>query len=119
MDRLRQALPMIWDEKTAHRGVWDAACPSTGQCAVTALLVQELFGGDLRQVDVSGEDHYFGSLDGRVIDLTADQFSTPPDHSKAERVEREDLLANADTRARYELLRHRLNEVLSSDQVGA
>ncbi len=59
---------------------WTPENPARGQCGVTALIVQELLGGDLvlGEVLVGGGRvgyHYWNRLPGgRDIDFTADQF---------------------------------------------
>jgi len=48
---------------------------SCGQCYVTALLVQDLLGGDVITGKVNGESHYWNRLpDGIELDLTSDQY---------------------------------------------
>lgn len=60
---------------------WTPANPSRGQCAATALVVRDLFGGELLEAEVlfrSGERqgfHYWNRLAGAEVDLTADQFT--------------------------------------------
>ena len=55
--------------------------PSRGQCGTTALVIQDLLGGDLMVADVQYEDrvegvHYWNVTPGGVeLDLTRDQFS--------------------------------------------
>jgi hypothetical protein len=59
---------------------WTVANPSRGQCAVTALVVRDLLGGELLEAEVhypNGERqgfHYWNRLPGLDLDLTADQF---------------------------------------------
>jgi hypothetical protein len=59
---------------------WHPGNPARGQCGVTALITQELLGGDLILGEVFvGERqvgyHYWNRLpDGREVDFTADQF---------------------------------------------
>lgn len=59
---------------------WGPDNPARAQCGVTALVVQDLLGGDLihGEVHVNGVkdgNHYWNRLpDGTEIDLTADQF---------------------------------------------
>ncbi|WBB53791.1 hypothetical protein [Verrucosispora sp. WMMD573] len=59
---------------------WRPDNPARGQCGVTALVVQELLGGDLILGEVFAQDakighHYWNRLpDGQDVDLTADQF---------------------------------------------
>jgi hypothetical protein len=63
-----------------HNPVWDPANPARGQCGVTALIVNDLLGGDLvrAEVHVAGERvdfHWWNLLPGGVeVDLTRDQF---------------------------------------------
>jgi hypothetical protein len=61
--------------------LWSESCPERGQCGVTAVLVQELLGGDLLLADVLFADgspqgvHYWNRLPGgEEVDLTRSQF---------------------------------------------
>lgn len=48
--------------------------PTYGQCAVTAMLVNKFFGGEIRKLWVSGGGtHYFNIINGKIIDLTREQ----------------------------------------------
>lgn len=59
---------------------WHRDNPARGQCGVTALIVQDLLGGELVLGEVFVGDtrvghHYWNRLPGgRDVDLTADQF---------------------------------------------
>ncbi|MFE5290692.1 hypothetical protein ACFQ8T_00810 [Isoptericola sp. NPDC056618] len=59
---------------------WTPERPSRDQCGMTALVVQDVLGGDLvlAEVHVDGAQighHYWNRLpDGTDVDLTADQF---------------------------------------------
>src|SRR5438105_11982 len=44
-DHVARALRLSWSPETARQ--WTAENPAAGQCNVTALLVHELFGGEL------------------------------------------------------------------------
>lgn len=107
MDKLRTILMHIWNAETAIGGTWSEDRPSRGQCAVTALLVQDRKGGSLQRVFHEGTGHYFNLVGGTIVDLTADQFDTPPDHASGEEVARHSLLQDPDTERRYRLLRNR------------
>ena len=86
---------------------WTPENPAWGQCAVTALIVQDLLGGILLRAKVNGVSHYWNVLDtGEKIDLTIAQFGdkvilneVPVERS------REYVLSFPDTKRRYELLR--------------
>ena len=95
--------------------------PEIGQCAVTALLVQDLFGGKIVK---NNKLHHYFNFDigiGDIFDLTQYQFE--PDEIEFELdslgninfdviVKREELLKNNDTKERYLLLRKRLKDLL-------
>jgi hypothetical protein len=60
---------------------WSPSNPARGQCAVTALVVQDLLGGDLLLAQVHHDDgshqgvHFWNRLQGGLeIDLTREQF---------------------------------------------
>jgi len=59
---------------------WSAANPASGQCAVTALVVRDLLGGQLLEAEVLRPDgsrqgfHYWNRLPGFDLDLTREQF---------------------------------------------
>jgi hypothetical protein len=83
LQHLESTLPRLWSKDTsAVPKDWDAGNPALNQCAPTALLVNDLMGGDIvratyRQVDSSCGQHYFNIIDGEKVDLTAYQFTIP------------------------------------------
>lgn len=60
---------------------WSSDNPAHGQCGPTALVVQDLLGGELLVADVSGGEgpgqvHYWNRLLGGLeLDLTREQFT--------------------------------------------
>ena len=82
--------------------------PTYGQCAITATLVYDMFGGTIHKIRVSGGGtHYFNKINEHYIDLTSDQFDLYDiyvDYSNNELVKREYCGKNADTLKRYKLL---------------
>src|SRR5436309_819387 len=77
---VESAVRQAWDATTSSDpDRWSAENPAWGQCAVTALLVQDFFGGELVRADVQGISHYWTRTpDGREVDLTRDQFGPDP-----------------------------------------
>lgn len=75
---LRARLETVWSADTsASPDRWTPQRSSLGQCAITALLVQDLFGGVLLRSVNEGDSHYWNRLDdGAEVDLTRDQFET-------------------------------------------
>lgn len=75
IEALSRAIRAAWSAETSFADDWDPEHPSVGQCAVTALVIQDFFGGDLLRSEVGGVSHYWNRLpDGSEVDLTRDQF---------------------------------------------
>lgn len=114
---MRYLLERSWTRFTsADIENWTPSRPSTGQCAVSALIVQEHMGGRIMRAPLrGGGSHYWNVLaDGRELDVTADQFdnATPPISDEPEERTSYDLLANEHTAARWRLLRDRFQTAL-------
>lgn len=111
ISELRRHLEVAWcRESSANPDAWSPLLPSTGQCAVTALIVQDRFGGEIMRVEVPGDSHYYNVVSGREVDLTRGQFGTYSPASPAETRDREYLLSNQSTARRYRLLKERLTD---------
>jgi hypothetical protein len=98
-----------WARRTSFDPAgWTLSNPAWGQCAVTALVVQDLLGGDLLRCDVAGSRHYWNSLPSsdQELDLARHQFSGRIKPRGVDRRERGYVLSFPDTRRRYKLLRH-------------
>ena len=74
-DEIQSALRKSWSLATARQ--WTPTNPTAGQCNVTALLVHELFGGDLLKTPLSTGDHFYNRIGGRRYDFTESQFREP------------------------------------------
>src|SRR5688572_18663415 len=70
-----RGLRKSWSLATARQ--WTAENPATGQCNVTALLVHELFGGELLKTRFPAGDHFYNRIGGQRYDFTDSQFSDP------------------------------------------
>jgi hypothetical protein len=110
IDELKQRLRSAWREDTSiSPGEWSGANPAVGQCAVTALIVQDLFGGELLRGQLTKGTHYWNRLpNGQEVDLTAEQFPSQPVIGNAEERSRDYVLSFPATTARYNRLRTNL-----------
>ena len=65
------ALQKSWNKDTSYYKDYCEKCsnPAYGQCAVTALVAQDYFGGQIIGCFVEGKRHYFNQIDGQDIDL--------------------------------------------------
>lgn len=77
---LEAALNKSWrKESSSDPENWTPENPAWGQCAVTALIVNDYLGGDIVWTNASLPDgreisHYFNKIDGVEKDLTRVQF---------------------------------------------
>jgi hypothetical protein len=95
-----------WRRETSYDPEkWSPENPTHGQCAITALIIHDLFGGDLIRGKVNGADHYWNRLpDSTELDLTRDQFGTSSNITMPEKVSRAYVLSFSNTVRRYEHL---------------
>ena len=113
---VRAALATSWTAQTASPLVaWAPHNPSSGQCAVSALVLQDYCGGEIRRCVVAGTPHYFNRIDDQVVDSTAGQFGMVAiDYDTATVRSRQRILRHADTRRRYELLKERVERLIGN-----
>lgn len=118
---LYSVLRECWSKETAYpscQADWVPNDPSYGQCAITAMLVYDMFGGTIHRIRVSGGGtHYFNKVQGHYIDLTREQFdlyNIPVSYEPNEQMERQYCGKNADTKRRYELLIKNIVHYLNS-----
>jgi hypothetical protein len=74
-DEIESVLFKAWSLSTSSQ--WTADNPAAGQCNVTALLVHELFGGELLKTPLPAGDHFYNRIEGQRYDFTASQFDQP------------------------------------------
>jgi hypothetical protein len=113
--QLQEALHHAWGPDTCadwQRYKWTPGNPAFGQCAVTALVVQDFIGG--RIIKDCDHDHYWNILDdGTEVDLSREQFSESIKLQANQNKPRAYMLESARsiearTPERYELLKERV-----------
>ena len=76
-------------------------------CAITSLIINDYFKGDICKIHVDGISHYFNLVNNKIVDLTASQFNHEIDYKNYQIIDREKILTN-DTQNRYYILKRRL-----------
>lgn len=117
-ERLVKALEEAWCYETCYSGSrdsWRLGNQAIGQCAVTALVVQDHLGGKIAfgLMPEAETSHYWNVVAGVRLDLTWKQFEDAyqlPGHAGFRT--RENLLENEDTKERYEILKVRTDRAL-------
>jgi hypothetical protein len=104
-----------WGKDTA-KGKWQKNVPALNQCAVTALVVQDYFGGDLLRCPLDdGDSHYWNNTKAHgEMDLTFSQFAYTRQRDEGETIvrERDYVLSFPDTLKRYNILKERVKKIV-------
>lgn len=108
---LRNKLHKAWSRETSYiPEEWSEQNPSRGQCAVTALLVQEYMGGNIVKCNVVGDvsSHFYNMLEnGEVVDFTREQFGSNFQFTDEAIVSRASVM-HPKTEVRYKTLKEQL-----------
>ncbi|MFW5887961.1 MAG: YunG family protein [Bacteriovoracia bacterium] len=114
---LQLALYRSYSQKTAYPGYWNKENPYIGQCAVTAMVVNDFLGGDIAKIKLPNlsTSHYFNIIDSKVVDLTSKQFSWEYklDYSNSIVKRREDI-RGSNIENRYKILKKKVDSFLNS-----
>jgi hypothetical protein len=82
---IHRALERSWSAKTSVCYNPKIAPLSYGQCAPTAVVIAETFGGDILKTQVTKKDgtsvrHFYNRIEGQRYDFTRSQFDDLPDY---------------------------------------
>ncbi|HEY1507954.1 MAG TPA: NUDIX domain-containing protein [Solirubrobacteraceae bacterium] len=112
----------VWTSDPVDQARWSESNPACGQCASTALVVQDLLGGDLLMADVQAKDgtpagvHYWNRLAGGIeLDLTREQFRDGETISESREVTRPADVTRGRLPGQYHLLSSRVTRRLTDD----
>ena len=94
-DRVLRALRLSWSCDSSS--LWTEENPARGQCGVTALVVHDLLGGAIMKTRVRDSWHFYNSINGERVDLTAEQFDEAVVYSD-EQSSRDEAFADTDER---------------------
>lgn len=86
---------------------WNENNRCFGMCAITSLIINDYFGGDICKIYVDGISHYFNLIENNIVDLTKDQFNREIDYKDYKIIDRQKILTD-DTKNRYITLKARL-----------
>lgn len=116
INNLKILLKVSWTKETCSPGLKDKWCddnPSLGQCAVTALIVNDFFGGKIMRCMTSSGSHYYNLINDEIVDFTSDQFvGEIPKYEEGKERTRDYLLSNDDTKNRYIILLNNLKKAI-------
>lgn len=127
LKELAEAIKKCWSKETSQDPrFWSPESPSAGQCLVTALVVQDFFGGAILEAvtyqTIRGKNyrlkHFWNRIaDGQEIDFTRDQFPEGTIIPKGISRTRISLLSVQHTRDKYKLLKSRVEKLIEGSEL--
>jgi hypothetical protein len=88
---------------------WNDSNKCFGMCAITSLIINDYFGGDICKIHVDGISHYFNLIENKIIDLTSSQFNHEMNYKDYQIIDRKNILTE-DTKNRYSILKNEVNK---------
>lgn len=79
IEHVHQLLKKSWSSESSTK--WSQDNPARGQCGVTALVVQDLLGGEIKKTLLLDGWHFYNIIDGKRYDFTASQFNNEIEYS--------------------------------------
>lgn len=108
LDELEKIIKLSWSKETCYpnqKNIWNKENPSLGQCAITALIINDFMGGKIMRCMCGNISHYYNIINEAIVDLTFEQFNgNIPDYVNGEERTGDYILSNKDTKERYLLL---------------
>ncbi|MBJ8103050.1 MULTISPECIES: YunG family protein [Bacillus cereus group] len=80
--QIYEALVKSWSIETSSK--WTIENPAKGQCGVTTLVVQDIYGGEIKKTKVREVWHFYNFIDGQRFDFTEAQFNEKLNYMDAE-----------------------------------
>ncbi len=120
--KLEEAIKKSWCKETSSDPEhWEDKNPAWGQCAVSALIVNDYLGGNIVWAEAQLPDgrvisHYFNFIQKKETDLTRKQFPegtiipTGVEKKKTFASTRDYILSFPITQQRYEILKKKVDE---------
>lgn len=98
----------LWSEETSPE--WTPEDPSRGHGPVTALVIHDIFGGEIVKTEAPTGWHFYNIVDGFRYDLARDQFPEPLGYSD-DPSSREEALAATEEKY-YLALKTKVKEII-------
>ncbi|WCO62333.1 YunG family protein [Bacillus licheniformis] len=72
IEQIVKALYKSWSSDSSSK--WSKDNPAKGQCGVTALVVNDILGGEIKKTKLPEGWHFYNFVNGKRYDLTVSQF---------------------------------------------
>ncbi|MCU4820846.1 hypothetical protein OCA00_04180 [Bacillus cereus] len=106
--QIYEALIRSWSIETSSK--WTIENPVKGQCGVTALVVQDIYGGKIKKTKIGSVWHFYNFIDGQRFDFTEVQFNENLNYLDVES-NREEAFADTNEK-QYSILKGKITKEL-------
>ena len=107
---LETLLLKCWSSETSS--LWSPENPARGQCDITAIVINDFFGGEILKTFIDNQPHFYNHIDGVNYDFTASQFQVLPKYLDLLADREEIFCSSLKVRQQCEILYHRLKKHL-------
>jgi hypothetical protein len=76
IERLQEIFFRAWSIQSSTK--WIQENPARGQCGVTALVVNDILGGEILKTETPEGWHFYNRINGKRYDFTESQFEEKP-----------------------------------------
>lgn len=114
IEKLKKSLLKCYSKDLCYIKVqdrWNESNKTLGMCAITSLVVNDYFGGEIAKTKVDGISHYFNLINNQIVDLTKEQFAKEINCEDYKIIDREKILTE-DTNNRYQTLKNKVKKKL-------
>ncbi len=109
-DHIQNILFQSWSIESSSK--WTIKNPAKGQCGVTALVINDLYGGEILKTDLEDGWHFYNEINGKRYDFTESQFLNSFEYMDVPS-NREEAFADTNEK-QYNYLKKRVKEKITN-----
>ena len=72
-EKTLKALKQSWSKESSSK--YETENPAKGQCSVTAIVIQRIYGGEILKTKINDCWHFYNKIENCIYDFTSEQFA--------------------------------------------
>ncbi|MED1598692.1 MULTISPECIES: YunG family protein [Bacillus] len=110
-ENIKNILLQSWSIESSSK--WTLNNPAMGQCGVTALVINDLYGGEILKTELEEGWHFYNEINEKRYDFTESQFPSSIEYMDVPS-NREEAFADTNDK-QYNYLKQRVNEKITNE----
>ncbi|MEH7052484.1 YunG family protein [Bacillus pseudomycoides] len=110
-ENINNILLQSWSIESSSK--WTVNNPAKGQCGVTALVINDLYGGEILKTELEEGWHFYNEINGKRYDFTESQFPISIEYMDVHS-NREEAFTDTNDK-QYNYLKKRVNEKITNE----